>query len=128
MAIGAGRKKSTAQRAPDDVSAIGSCDTVGLPRAAKSPPNLRDPFERLRIGDMSLEDFVANEDARVLHHTDNVMARMLAASRDRRRVAGWDHALLAQAALLLGGVPPASCAFEYLFRANNPNCFSASEP
>lgn len=76
---------------------------------------LRDPFERLRsiyghlrtrssrasawIGDMSLEDFVANEDARVLHHTDNVMARMLAASHDRRRVAGWDHALLAQAAL-----------------------------
>ena len=77
---------------------------------------LRDPFERLRsisghirtrrTGNvaerglnMSLHELLASRDDCILHYTDNVMARMLAASHDRRSVKDLDENILAEKAI-----------------------------
>lgn len=78
---------------------------------------LRDPFERLRSNyghlrtrvktkssrmrhtNMDLEDFLLSDEPHILHHTDNVMARMLAMSTRRDAVHGLDAAALSRLAI-----------------------------
>jgi hypothetical protein len=73
---------------------------------------LRDPYDRLRSMygylrnrpkgpsiEMSLDEFLASRDRKILLWSDNVMARMLAARFERSSVEGMDHDALARLAI-----------------------------
>lgn len=78
---------------------------------------LRDPYDRLRstyghlrtrtkgnpmqdrVLEMSLAEFLASQERDILHWTDNVIARMLAARFDRSSVSGMDRGELADLAI-----------------------------
>jgi hypothetical protein len=78
---------------------------------------LRDPFDRLRstyghlrtrtngnpmqdrVLEMSLAEFLSSQEGEILHWTDNVMARMLAARFDRSSVNGMDREELGNLAI-----------------------------